>query len=227
MSHLCFDNDESVMPNNPGTSPEASKMVTHSDPHENKNASEHRVQPQADPNPSVPIPSIPNPNVPIPTELSRQTIANRENGAKSKGPSTEEGKSRSSQNAMKHGLYAKKNVVIPLDDQEEFEPFHESMIEHFQPVDPLQRNLVDRIIMCSWRLRRINTLESLLLSPSSDGYSRFPQTNYRGLEDSNHLINLTKYEATVEKSLYHALATLARLQSQSSKKFNSEETNPI
>jgi hypothetical protein len=212
LAHLNIANVEPVIENNAETSQEATKVVTESTPQRSQNASSQKGLTQADE---------------IPKELSRRTIANRENGAKSKGPTTEEGKSRISQNAMKHGLYAKKNVVIPLDDQEEFEPFHESMIEHFQPTDPLQRNLVDRIIMCSWRLRRINTLEALLLSPSSEGYSRFPQTNYRGLEDSNHLINLTKYEATVERSLYQALDTLTRLQSQAPKKLISEETNPI
>ena len=48
-----------------------------------------------------------------------QITANRENAKKSTGPKTAEGKSRSSQNALKHG-YNSAELVIPEDLREEF-----------------------------------------------------------------------------------------------------------
>jgi hypothetical protein len=46
--------------------------------------------------------------------------ASRQNGAKSRGPKTEEGKARSAQNALKHGMRAEKHLVLPEEDGAEF-----------------------------------------------------------------------------------------------------------
>ena len=82
--------------------------------------------------------------------------ANQANARKSTGPTTPEGKARSSQNAIRHGLLADK-AIIPDDPQEDRAAFDELfrllVIEH-EPVGPTQRLLVERIAICYWRLRR-------------------------------------------------------------------------
>ena len=50
--------------------------------------------------------------------LSKSESA-RINGAKSRGPKTEAGRQRSSQNALKHGLTAE-TLVLPTEDPAEF-----------------------------------------------------------------------------------------------------------
>ena len=49
-----------------------------------------------------------------------RAAASRRNGAKSRGPKSPEGKARSAQNALKHGMRAHKYVVLPQEDAAAF-----------------------------------------------------------------------------------------------------------
>ena len=60
----------------------------------------------------------------------KQKKANRENAKKSTGPRTEEGKARSSQNGIKHGLLARDAVMADEDPAEydrQFQIFEENL----------------------------------------------------------------------------------------------------
>ena len=57
------------------------------------------------------------------TRPSRSAVraeASCKNGAKSRGPRTDDGKPRSAQNALRHGMRAEKHVVLPEEDAAEF-----------------------------------------------------------------------------------------------------------
>jgi hypothetical protein len=62
-----------------------------------------------------------------------QIEASRRNGAKSNGPKTDEGRTRSSQNAIKHGLSAHKFVVLEGESEDGWAEFHQGYIAKFQP----------------------------------------------------------------------------------------------
>ena len=85
--------------------------------------------------------------------------ANRRNALRSTGPRTPEGKARSSQNASKHGLLSRE-VLLPGEDREALEALREDLISELQPIGALELMLVERIVVCVWRLRRIHVLES-------------------------------------------------------------------
>lgn len=98
-----------------------------------------------------------------PARQRSRAEASRENGAKSRGPTSSEGKERSSMNAMKHGLRAKKNVVLIDEDADEFEKFAAAMKESLSPVGALEEDLAARVASAAWRVRRSDTIEAGLL----------------------------------------------------------------
>ena len=70
-----------------------------------------------------------------------------------------EGKARSSQNALKHGLWAQKYVVLPEEDVAEFEALEAAMIQGLAPVGAPQTVLARRVAMAAWRLARADSGE--------------------------------------------------------------------
>src|SRR6476620_1399400 len=82
----------------------------------------------------------------------KKAAAVRANGARSRGPVTAEGKRRSSQNAITHGLSAK-TVVIPGEDPNRFEALVEIYSRRLQPRDTEERAMVRQIAANAWRLR--------------------------------------------------------------------------
>ncbi len=93
---------------------------------------------------------------------AKQLEANRSNAIRSTGPRTSEGKTRSSQNAMKHGIFAQDVVIRDGDgaeDPAEFDALLEQLTETLQPVGVLEQAAVHRIATCHWRLRRVCRFE--------------------------------------------------------------------
>src|SRR5262245_54496337 len=84
----------------------------------------------------------------------RQIAANCANARKSTGPRTAEGKTASSTNAIKSGIYAK-STVIPSEDPAEYEALKQEHYDHFQPTNPDERDLLDLMIRYKWQLRRL------------------------------------------------------------------------
>src|SRR5258708_6581000 len=69
----------------------------------------------------------------MPTE--KQIEAARQNGAKSKGPKTPEGKQRSSQNATQHAMLAE-TLVLHNESNAEFQLTLDAYTQQYQPVGP-------------------------------------------------------------------------------------------
>ncbi|HXP84280.1 MAG TPA: hypothetical protein VN841_06150 [Bryobacteraceae bacterium] len=96
-----------------------------------------------------------------------QATASRANGALSHGPITEEGKAKSSQNALSHGMRSTA-VVLPGEDPEKFVRHQADYIECFRPANQPERDLVLAMSAARWRLNRLMALESQLLQESED-----------------------------------------------------------
>jgi len=95
-----------------------------------------------------------------------RAAAARANGAKSRGPITPEGRARSSQNALSHGLTSQlsgqlsaREVTLHGEDPAAFDQFRASYLDRFQPADQPELDLVESMALSRWRLRRIAMLE--------------------------------------------------------------------
>src|ERR1022692_676586 len=89
----------------------------------------------------------------------RQIAANRRNARKSSGPKTPQGKATASMNALRHGLRARK-VVIPGEEQDEFDQLHAGLQNQYQPQNPAEQHLVDQAAIAQWKLVRAEVFEA-------------------------------------------------------------------
>jgi hypothetical protein len=143
-----------------------------------------------------------------------QIAANRRNAENSTGPKSVFGKMRASQNALRHGLRARK--VISFDESEpDFLAFHAEIRESFAPADAVEEHLVERIAMCAWRLRRMYRVEAELI----DGWRNTPRIRLKDLQigavfecSPGEMTRLSRYEVTLDRALHRAFVMLERRQ---------------
>jgi len=92
----------------------------------------------------------------------KQFEANRRNALLSTGPRSNEGKQRSSRNALRHGLTAE-TVIEPIEDAEDYKAFEEAITADYAAETALERELILRLASLLWRLRRATSIETGLL----------------------------------------------------------------
>lgn len=150
--------------------------------------------------------SKPRPNPLIKTDTSKRAKANRANAKKSTGPKTEEGKAIVKTNALKHGLRSE-HVWTHYDQEEDFDRFKDSIHANLKPDDDCEKALVDRVVACMWRLKRVVPVEAIMLQDA-------PVSQYGLRFAAGNLLLLSRYETGLERSLHRALemfyATQAR-----------------
>lgn len=100
-----------------------------------------------------------------PAPASARDAANCANAQHSTGPKTEEGKRRSRFNAFRHGLTGK-TVVMPWQDRDAYEAFCQEFFHHLKPEGVVEREYVQTVADCSWRLNSAAAAEANLLSLS-------------------------------------------------------------
>jgi hypothetical protein len=88
-----------------------------------------------------------------------QILANQENAKKSTGPKTEEGKQRSSMNAMTHGIFAQ-IPILPGEDRELLNAIADGINQTYKPRDAMEAILVERITVASFRQIRLREAEA-------------------------------------------------------------------
>ena len=97
----------------------------------------------------------------------KQQEANRTNAKRSTGPKTVGGKALSRMNAHKHGLTAE-TIVIGDEDPRAFDMLRAELEEEYKPRPGIESELVERLAVLMWRMRRIPMFEAALIELKRD-----------------------------------------------------------
>ena len=84
----------------------------------------------------------------------KQIQASRTNGARSRGPLTEQGKRNSALNSRRHGLLAR-TVVLEEESTERFLELLAGYVDEYQPSAASQISLVETMAVARWRQLRV------------------------------------------------------------------------
>ncbi len=132
---------------------------------------------------------------------ARQQAANIRNAAKSTGPATAEGRSRSAQNAITHGLTGSE-ALLASEDADAFRKHMAAYQANHCPQNEQEDFFVVQMAEAAWRLRRVRKFESQILDSTPDLTTDEPL---------NKLAKLSRYEASIERSYYRAYRELQNL----------------
>jgi hypothetical protein len=147
-----------------------------------------------------------------------QKAANRANAQRSTGPKTQNGKRKSSRNALRHGLSAK-SLVVMSETIEDYEDFRAAMHRTLLPQDAVEEQLFERVVLCAWRLRRLSRVEAAIIKESASEWRRRNYGDRLRLDEGTifrgtHSLEIARLEAALDRSFERALALLEHRQQQ-------------
>src|SRR5215472_17922004 len=162
----------------------------------------------------------------------RKVESARRNGAQSRGPVTPEGKSRSAQNAIRHGLLAK-CVVLSMEKHANFELLLQQYMDKFQPRDGVEIGAIEEMAASYWRLHRAFAMERQLFeaalenSPDGDDLEKLGNI-WNQLADSSRLQSLHRYQSMLHRMHQRALNSLYKMRELDAENMElPKEPNPI
>jgi hypothetical protein len=156
--------------------------------------------------------------------LSKRAAANRRNAQLSTGPRSEDGKSQSRRNSLKHGILAAALLITEgegAEDPAEFNELAGAFRRDLAPVGMLEEMLVEKIAICYWRRRRALRCEAGLIRRA---FERDPELgkmlnprqaairDHLSLPLSGDLDRILRYETAIQRELIYAINQLERLQ---------------
>lgn len=96
--------------------------------------------------------------------------SSRLNGAKSSGPVTPEGKTASSQNALKTGIFSKRRLLSD-EDPAAYRALIESLNADLNPATVIEHLLIDRMAMARHRLARLERAEAAVVELARNAFT--------------------------------------------------------
>ena len=136
------------------------------------------------------------------TVTEKMVEANRQNAQKSTGPKTEEGKARSSQNSVRHGILAQHMYLTdtPAESPENFEIIMSGLYDAYNPQDGHETILIQRIAVSYWRLARAYRYESHCLQ-TNRAQNPDADPNEFLLPNPQQMERIVRYEGMIGRDL--------------------------
>jgi hypothetical protein len=154
------------------------------------------------------------------SDLKSETA--RMNGAKSRGPTTPEGREKSSRNAVKHGFTSNSIMVLDCESSDQFHELLGDFFTTYQLAGAVERDLVEEMVAARWRIRRLWTVETGLLNGEIHNQETKidnPDSGihlaaaFRVLADESHSLALNfRYASRLHRIYDSALKNLRELQ---------------
>jgi hypothetical protein len=157
---------------------------------------------------------------------AKQIMTARENGARSTGPATADGKAVSRLNALRHGLTACHPAALPGESAEAFEAMLEDYSRQFKPRNLMERDLVYQLAVSSWNLERSWKTETAhlrmemargedALAREFGEYDNSVRTAAAFQNSPGGMLLLLRYRACHERAYHRALRALLHLRENS------------
>jgi hypothetical protein len=130
------------------------------------------------------------------------------------GPQTAAGKTRSSQNAVKHGITSNKMFVLQNENPAAWEAMLEKCVAQFNPITGYEQMIIEEIAFARWRLRRLFTIENALFDIEMDEQADALDARYDSIDEgvrkghafkslaetSRSTALMNRYQARLERS---------------------------
>jgi hypothetical protein len=168
------------------------------------------------------------------TITPQRLAANRANAQLSTGPTTSEGKAKSSLNAVRTGLTGR-TVLLATEDAEAYEAHLERFRREWQPMGDRETELVQSLADTQWRLDRIPNLEAGLFALGRLRYAELfeeeknPPVRRAMIDahvlvtDAKHFKNLHLQESRLLRRYQQDAKELKELQAQRKKEQEEQE----
>jgi len=144
--------------------------------------------------------------------MSALPAINRANSQHSTGPRTEEGKARSSQNALRHGLLSR-TPVLRSEDQAAYEQHCRQFFDEHRPATPTETQLTQELADTSWRLNRVSALEAELLNRAAHPANEEAAIAFDIVDAHRAISILSLHSARLSRQFQRALEQLREIQS--------------
>lgn len=172
---------------------------------------------------------------------NRRADAARQNGARSNGPKSQEGRVASARNSLKHGLTSNKLYVLDNENPEEYQAVLGACIQAFCPKTDLEMELVEEMAGARWRLRRVRSIETEIFNTKMHDQIEFfagkdlkPTAAQRRAHAfstlGNHtmsLAQLARYESRLQRTYERAVDNLKKLRALSEAEENTRQEQQL